>query len=459
MNHFLNIFYQNTIIAKLETNDSSDFSLVYSSKWKEEGFSISPMLPLSGEFTQKDVKNFILNLLPEGEGLDKLSQLCQISKANHFGLLRAIGKETSGALSFGVDSSLETTYRSVSKEELTERILDRRRTPIAVWDGKVRLSLSGVQEKLPIAIINGEFGFGEGDLASTHILKFGNDDNLVWNEFLSLELAKKAGLEVNNAEILYFGDEPVLSVKRFDREIINSGNQVNKLHLIDGCQLFSLPPGYKYERNFGSGRDVQNIRQGVSFEKLFQSQKHMAIPAIYAQSLIAWKLINLCIGNSDAHGKNISFFVNKSGKLQLSPFYDIANITLYDAYDHDLAMSIGDQFEIMKISAYDLALHCNTINMRESLLIAMFEKIQNNILQHIDSKKLYSLPNADTSFIERFSKNISERIDYLKIAMRELKHSDFDGYFDMPAAASEISDFLKSNNINSTTQNTLKDNQ
>ncbi|MDD3324826.1 MAG: HipA domain-containing protein [Sulfurospirillaceae bacterium] len=429
MNNFLYIFYREQVVGRLEIDDAEDLSLTYSNDWKQNGFSISPALPLSGDFVAKDVKNFIVNLLPEGKGLEKLSELCQISKSNHFGLLRAIGRETSGALSFGAENAIETTFRKVTQEELTERILDRKNTPIVIWDKKVRLSLSGVQEKLPITMIDGEFGFGEGNLASTHILKFGNNDNLVWNEFLSLELAKVAGLTVNKTEIRYFDDEPVLFIERFDREIIEFGKRVNKLHLIDGCQLLSMPPSYKYERNFGNRRDVQDIRQGVSFQKLFRAQNRMAIPALYIQSLITWKLVNLCLGNSDAHGKNISFFISKSGSLQTAPFYDIANITLYEEYDHDLAMAVGDQFEMMKISAYDLALHCSNTNIQENLLISVFNTIYKKIFKHIDSKKLYSLRGVNIPFVEDFTNNVVARMEYLKKSINELKRSDFGGYF------------------------------
>lgn len=72
----------------------------------------------------------------------------------------------------------------------------------------------------------------------------------------------------------------------------------------------SLPKPLNTNEISAARRDVQDIRQGVSL-KNYLKPKNMAIPAIRA-ILITWKLINLCIGNSDAHGKNISFFVNKS---------------------------------------------------------------------------------------------------------------------------------------------------
>jgi serine/threonine-protein kinase HipA len=59
--------------------------------------------------------------------------------------------------------------------------------------------VAGVQDKLPVLIRpDGEMGFGEGDLASTHILKFGTkaDTHLVVNEFICMELARMAKLPV-----------------------------------------------------------------------------------------------------------------------------------------------------------------------------------------------------------------------------------------------------------------------
>lgn len=429
MSNKLYILYDNRAIAQLTSDTADNFNLTYEEEWKQTGFPISPNLPLSGDFSQKDVKNFILNLLPEGAGLDKLSELCQISKANHFGLLNAIGKETSGALSFGMEAAIETSFRKVSIEELTERILERKKTPITLWDEKIRLSLAGVQEKLPIAILNGEFGFGEGNLASTHILKFSNNANLVFNEHLSLEVARAAGLNVNNTKIQYFKDEPVLIVERFDRKVSADNDYVKKLHIIDGCQLLSMPPSYKYEHNFGSSRDVKDIREGVSFKKLFAARKHMATPLIYVQALIEWTLVNLCLGNSDAHGKNISFFVRSSGNLQLTPFYDIVNVTLYDEYDIKLAMGIGDQFEIMDISAYDLAYYCHLLNLKEKLLITIFEKVRKKILNKLESKDFDAFKYENDYFYNSFKDNILARMEYLSGSINDLKTSDFSGYF------------------------------
>ena len=430
MSSSMNIFYNYHVIAKLILSDSDDLELLYTEEWKQNGFPLSPCLPLQGVIDKKDVKNFVLNLLPEGNGLEELSKLFHISKTNAFALLNAIGKETSGALSFGMVESIETSFREISKEELQERIRERKKTPITIWDGKVRLSLAGVQEKLPIAIIDGKFGFGEGKLASTHILKFDTSDtHLVLNEAISLHLAHKAGLPVNKAKIEFFDHEPVLVIERFDRKILPTYQEVQKLHVIDGCQLLSLSPSYKYERNFGSARDVQHIRQGVSFQTLMQHETKLDIPLLYKKALLDWSLINLCLGNSDAHGKNISFFVNKS-TLTLAPFYDIVNVKLYTTYDQDLAMAIGDEFDIEAFKPYDLAMHCHTLNIKPQQLALSFNTISTRIKKELENKDtLTNVKEINAAFYETYTHDVITRMDQLSKVVDEFKKIDFSEYF------------------------------
>lgn len=98
-----------------------------------------------------------------------------------------------------VDSLLK-----VLREELIARIQNRKSQPLMIWDGRPRLSLAGVQEKLAVAVRDGEFGFGDGDIASTHILKFGNErvSHLVINEFFCMHLARAVGLDVATCELV-----------------------------------------------------------------------------------------------------------------------------------------------------------------------------------------------------------------------------------------------------------------
>lgn len=339
------------------------YGLAYAQSWLEgQGYAISPHLK-PGECESEKVKRFLSNLLPEGKWLEELSVDNQISKSNIFGLIALIGAETTGALTFQYDGADQeprpTEFREVGAEELTERIAQRQRISIANWDGKPRLSVTGVQDKLPIMIRpDGAMGFGEGELASTHILKFGRrpDMHMIINEFICMKLAELVRLPVAKVSLQRFG-EPVLVVERFDRRRL--GDKVDRLHLIDGCQMLDLPPTCKYERPFGTSGEGARIRTGVSLPKLFAACRNCRIPAMAIRDLLNWTLFQMLIGNCDAHGKNISFFVGKAG-IDVAPSYDLLNIDIYgDEFERDLAMAVGDEFVAEKVRPYDLAEFCD----------------------------------------------------------------------------------------------------
>lgn len=415
--HQLTVFFNKTKIGILKLlPQSEDFSFEYDEEWKKNGFALSPKMPLNNEFPNSHVKNFIANLLPEGDGLEKLSEYLHISKANKFALIRELGSETSGALIFTDGRVLEdTNFREIPLEELTHRIKQRKNIPIEVWENKPRLSVAGIQEKLPIAIINNKYGLADGDLASTHILKFdkNEDDNLVLNEYLSMNLARYAGLTVANCEIKNFDGELVLEVERFDRRLIKN-EQVERTFVIDACQALCVPVSFKYERNFGSGRDVRDLRGGISYTKLFSLIKECKVPILAQKSMLEWTIINLCLGNSDAHGKNISFFKDNKG-MSLTPFYDIVNVDLYkNDYDHSLAMAISDQFDIEGLGTYDFVEFCEEHNIKIKQFVNMFNTISKKIEKGFEEEDINKLKNINEDFFNKYKDNVLNRINNLK---------------------------------------------
>lgn len=363
MDRRLKVLLDGAFLGQLR-HERSDLELIYGESWLGSGgYPVSPHIPLSGAAGPDSVQRFLANLLPEGPFLEDLSRITGYSKFNIFGLIAAIGSDTAGALSFCRDTEQcpETTFREVAPTELAERIASRGEVPITLWDEKPRLSVAGVQDKLTVLIRpDGVMGFGEGELCSTHILKFGKsgapaEQHLVVNEYLCMRLARSVGLPVAEVEFERIG-EPVLKVSRFDRRW--EEDRVARLHLIDGCQLLDLPPVYKYERAFGKGRDVAGYRPGASLPRLFDAcREHGAVPAAALKGLMDWTLFQLIIGNSDAHGKNISFFVGKRG-LQVAPAYDLVCLDMYGEYDRDLAMAVGDCFNPDDIAPYQIALMC-----------------------------------------------------------------------------------------------------
>ncbi|WP_172564404.1 HipA domain-containing protein [Vibrio navarrensis] len=318
----------NTKIGRLilPVGTETEFSFIYEDEWQLMGFPISPHIPVDDQTSPRSIDNYLRNLLPEGEAFEEMIQNTTISKSNTFGLIRKLGAETSGALSFRVPNSEpeETSFRAVPHDELIER-LERNLAPLVYWDGKVRLSVAGVQNKLNLLKRGDEWGFGEGKLSSNYILKFesGKAPCIAVNEFFCMTLAKLAGLDVANVELTRIGKTRTLIIERFDRAYIEARDVVQRKHVIDGCQATDLPPGYKYERQNGDEGDGVYMRDGVSFPRLLSVKTIDTV--ITNLKLTQWMLFNLATLNYDAHGKNISFFVTLKG-LELTPFYDLVNI-------------------------------------------------------------------------------------------------------------------------------------
>lgn len=72
MSNQLDIYLDSKLIAHLLLQDDQ-LLWRYTDSWKENGFSISPHLPLSAEIPTLNVQRFLRNLLPEGQLLDELS--------------------------------------------------------------------------------------------------------------------------------------------------------------------------------------------------------------------------------------------------------------------------------------------------------------------------------------------------------------------------------------------------
>ncbi|NRA55486.1 MAG: HipA domain-containing protein [Gammaproteobacteria bacterium] len=313
----------------MRVGSETEISLIYQPAWIEQGFPISPHLPLNGKFDFRAVRNYLQNLLPEGKGLEDITSNTTISKNNTFGLIRVIGQETSGALSFKAPDQLPkpTHLRVVTDNELTDKLARfcNIGESITYWDGRTRLSVAGVQDKLNFLEYDGKIGFGEGNLCSNKIFKFetGKAPLIAVNEFFTMMLARHSGIDVPKVEIRAYGGVRTFVIERFDRRLLADKSSVQCRHVIDGCQATNLPPSYKYERQHGDEGDGIYMRDGVSFSHLFAVKT--SNDAAYRLKLIQWMTFNILTRNYDAHGKNISFFVGSKG-LELTPFYDLVNI-------------------------------------------------------------------------------------------------------------------------------------
>ena len=408
----LKIFLNDIFVGILTIKDEE---YIFSYDKDYNNIVISPYILPHKNCSSKTIKNFLENILPEGRALQDLINFTKISRKNIYALIKAIGGDNPGALSFGkIDD--KKLFRKISKKELSNKINNIQNEPITIWDKKIRFSLAGVQDKLVVIFKDDIFGLADGSLSSTHILKFDTDKfkYVTLNEYFCMNLAKKCDIEVANTSLLKIDNHNILVVERFDRKVYK--NKIIKIHTIDGCQMLDLPSSYKYERNFGSNRDVKDIREGVSFKKLFEITNMLKIPAVAKLKLVRWALFNLIIANSDAHGKNISFFIDKNG-YEITPFYDLLNISIYDNIEHSLAMAFGDEFDINNVLGYDLVDFAYNINLPKQLISKELKQIAKNILNNININFSLKLNQDELDFINKLKNIITNRAKkYLIIA-------------------------------------------
>lgn len=449
----LSLWAGTTHVADITHDARQDaWGLVYSPNWcrKADSFALCPSLPIPRPGQQEAiryragaVKRFLENLLPEGNALDAVAASQRVSKNNIFGLIRTIGAETTGAFRFlapgdeGSYLQVETPPRRVTVDELHERIAARKYRPLLEWDGKIRMSVAGFQDKLPLYFhesLDAEAGtlmfLPDYPLASNHILKPQPPEieYMVANEHYCMKLAKAMGLPVADVAILRV-PEPVLVVTRFDRKPAPADvagvasahlpeqerlRPVARIHVIDACQAYDLPVSFKYERNFGIGRDVAHIRDGMSLPRLFQLARAFAVsPASAKRSMLQWALFQLLIGNYDAHGKNFSFYMTPAG-LQPAPWYDLVSVVQYPAFARELAMAFGDAFTLEEISGMELAQFAVSCDVEQRFLAreaARLCKLAKKSAQATLDANAYS--NKERAFVQRIVDFVIRQADWL----------------------------------------------
>jgi serine/threonine-protein kinase HipA len=390
MEHSLTVSTNGDTVGRLGFDALQDqYSFEYSPQWQDlkNAFSLSPHIRHTGEAPPVGaVHRFLGNLLPEGRALEVASIVYQMSRDNVFGLIRLLGKEPVGAFSFTPfeegqrnAEAIEPIRREIPDEELSQRIRERDNIPFPVWDQKVRLSVAGYQDKLQVMVEGNRISLVDGSLSSTHILKPESRNPhtpfMVANEHFCMTLAAAMGLPTAPVSVRRIPD-PILLIERFDR-VVTFGPEspeeisaVERRHVIDGCQALDLPATFKYERNFGHSADVRNIREGVSFARLFSLQEHFEQPAGARTFMLRWALFQLLIGNSDAHGKNISFFLRRT-RLSPAPLYDLVSVNAYgdnENVEQEMAMAYGDAFLLEEITPFELAAFGKNTGTRPALL-------------------------------------------------------------------------------------------
>lgn len=340
MSDVLTVYLREQRIGRLWLGEGRRFSFQYDEAWlaAPHAVPLSIALPLRPEIYEDDAaRPFFTNLLPEAELRKVIARRLGISEGNDFALLEAIGGECAGAVSLmpeGVALVTGEDYQPLSDEELNALVRDLPTRPMLAGEAGIRLSLAGVQDKLPVYYDEdeGTVYLPKGGAPSLHILKppIARYAHTVENEVFCMQLADRMGLPVPPATMLTM-DSSIYLVMRYDRALSDE-RKVIRLHQEDFCQALGIPPDMKYEKE-----------GGPTLKACFELVRHVSMsPIADVKSLLRWVVFNYLIGNADAHGKNISLLFEEHGP-ELAPFYDLMSTAVYEGLTPRLAMKIGGE--------------------------------------------------------------------------------------------------------------------
>ncbi len=122
-------------------------------------------------------------------------------------------------------------------------------------------------------------------------------------EYAYYKLAKLSGVEMADSYLHEENGRFHFMTKRFDRT-----NKGAKIHM----QTLGALAGIDYR-----------IQKASSYETLFRVMKMLQLPYNQFEQQYKRALFNIIARNHDDHVKNFSFLMNKEGKWQISPAYDI----------------------------------------------------------------------------------------------------------------------------------------
>ena len=284
-----------------------------------------------------------------------------------------------------MDYEKKTLRKLFGKSILPKINLSRRNIMINVRLLAGKLSISGVQPKISLALSKNELV--PVNTKGQYILKPQNElfENLPENEALCMQIAEEIGINVPPNILVELNDKTLaFLVKRFDRLSYNK-----KLHMEDFSQILEKD---KYKGSY------------EQIGKYIRTNKNLGL--LQVQYFFERVILNFIIGNADAHLKNFSILWENDNKYVLSPAYDIVSSNLAIPEEKDeVALPInGRQIRIRKKDFFELG---KFIGLQE-------DYIKNYIQKSIDFKsEIFHL--IDDSFLPEEQKIVFKEIVETKI--------------------------------------------
>lgn len=291
-------------------------------------------------------RNFFDELLPEGMARQRLAENARVAATDTLELLTVYGRDVAGAiqvLSTAANHEEEIPRaRDLAPGDIANLLNDVAAFPLGNAPLSGKASLAGVQEKILLALHDGQWSQCLYGHPSTHILKPVNrlHSDMIYNEEYASRIARALGLSPYATWIETFESTEALVIERYDR---NSTAPGGRLHQEDFNQVLGATGGEKYQENGGK----VSLARIASVVAAAQGREAL-------DELLRMVVLAVVVGNLDMHAKNISLLHPPYGAARLAPAYDVVPLTHYPGIDGRMAMSINNIYEHSEITRFDL---------------------------------------------------------------------------------------------------------
>lgn len=257
--------------------------------------------------------------LPVGE-ITPLERLCYVGQ-RAMGALEFVPSKASALLNESTEIYIDELTKLAEdiftkREAFQERMFQEDKTILDIL--RVGTSAGGAKPKAIIAYnertnevrsgqVKAPEGFGywllkfDGVTYSEHGSVMENPKGIGNVEYAYYKMAQACGIDMAECRLLDEGDNHHFMTRRFDRT--NSGD---KIHMQTVAGLAHLD------------RDQRH-----SYEEIFGIIRKLNLPMEASIQLFRRMVFNVVARNNDDHTKNFSFLMDRNGKWQLAPAYDL----------------------------------------------------------------------------------------------------------------------------------------
>lgn len=381
-------------VGEIVGTSSDDARFTYTESYLKdpESRAVSISMPLEQQsFSVESTRNFFEGLLPEGFTRRCVAEWLHRDEKDYLAILAGLGQECLGAIKI-IDESravLPSKYKELTSEEV-KKLAQEGATESAEMVTKSHLSLTGASGKVGLYYDEqkDKWYLPIGEAPSTHIVKQSHIrlKRIVANEQLCLLTAKNLGIEIPQSFIIKTesneAEDVLFATKRYDRRMQSNGRKLNgmnipyRLHQEDFSQALGIPASEKYEKDGGS-----------YLSKMFGILRDYSASPIEDQ-LKLWDIcvFNFLIGNTYNHIKNLSLLYGKDLKtIRLAPAYDIVSTMVYESSTENMALSIGGDYSIRKITEESFAKEATKAGLGVKMAMKRLDTLRKNFVEALNT--------------------------------------------------------------------------